>query len=162
MFSKLESKLRAFCQHDLLGIERERLELTDVLDGTQKLLRDGIHDLLACPGFLVVAKVEDLFGEPSCLPPGTQVLQEGRLACPAHSPDEHQVAPGQQALLGLEDVQVPAHESVAWLRRSIAGCFLTVVGRRLLWRERAHRQVLGLVLVDDRQKPIFQIWRIAA
>jgi len=106
------------------------------------------HDLLACPGSLVVAKIEDALDESGGLPPTTQMVQECRLASSTHASNEQDVAAGKQLLLDLENVQITAHEAIGGLGRSVTLGVPGVVAGRLFGAERTHTDLLRLVLVD--------------
>jgi hypothetical protein len=98
-------------QHGLLRLEVEGDKVPVIGGRGEQRLGDGVHDLLARPGPLVVAKVEHVLHEAGRLPPGSQVVQQHGLACAAHAAHEQEVAAQQQALFDLH-----SSSSTVWLK----------------------------------------------
>ncbi len=148
---------QALDDHGLLCVEVERLEGADVLHGAEQFAGEGVQQLLAVPGFFVVAEVEDLFDQACGLPPGAEVLQEAGLASATHAAHEHEVTLREQSLLQVQDVEVAAHETVLERSGFVTFGYGSEVFSCLFRGEVAHAQGGWLVLVDDGQQPVFQI-----
>ena len=127
-----------FGKKALLRLEAERLEAAQIFDLAQQLPGNGIHDLLARPCLLVIAKVEDLIDKTRGLPPVAQMMQQRGLARTTHAAHKQQVAVGEQAPLNVEDVQVAADKGIADLGFRVARR-LALVERFLLFQRELSR-----------------------